>query len=674
MMRRALFLLFFAAGFARAAKPDDAVEAHGVRVSFEGVDKTMRTDVVEIIEQQLALSDDEKSAAPLADDLAFFVQQAYRQSGREDAHVTWEITEGTTILHVEGGTVLSIGVISYEGNSSQKEEDLTKYLQRPTQERFGKNKVTPFVINDLQQGAILVQRFFESQGYLDAKVDEPVAKPGSAENTRDIIVRITEGRRYAFGEARVDGDLLDEEKSVQMLLEDLKGQPFSEVKAESVRAQLANLFQRKGYFSAKVTVEAESAKHSDGTVPAVFHVEPGKQYRVTAVEVADDFSKGAQRLVKSSFNAAMNRLYKPGDIEIMHRHTLDTEVFSRLNVEAVPGADETMTLKLSGEEGPRKRLSLYAGYETFQGPIVGFEARHLNIFNTGDAFQLKAELNGIGWKGSVRWIDPAVFNTPNLFDLDLSTESVSFFGVQELKAGLRGTVRRQWNTHVTTSAYAELSHHSISEDLLLPDELGPTSYNLALGGLSAVFDYRNNPLITTKGWMAGGSAEIGTALLGGTVSYLKTEIFLSYYQPFTKKLRGSFNAHTRAIQSSGGLQKLPLDLRLLNGGGTTVRSFPEQELELSLEHFGGSLTQTFNVELSYEIISNLELAAFMDAGNVRRDSANPIASPTDLRYAAGLGIRYKLPFGPLRVDYGYNLDRKQGEGTGALHITFGFPF
>ncbi|HEY2572603.1 MAG TPA: BamA/TamA family outer membrane protein [Verrucomicrobiaceae bacterium] len=55
--------------------------------------------------------------------------------------------------------------------------------------------------------------------------------------------------------------------------------------------------------------------------------------------------------------------------------------------------------------------------------------------------------------------------------------------------------------------------------------------------------------------------------------------------------------------------------------------------------------------------------------------SNPFSPPPkDLRYGIGLGLRYKLPIGPLRIDYGFNPDRKDGEAVGALHITFGFAF
>lgn len=89
---------------------------------------------------------------------------------------------------------------------------------------------------------------------------------------------------------------------------------------------------------------------------------------------------------------------------------------------------------------------------------------------------------------------------------------------------------------------------------------------------------------------------------------------------------------------------------------------------------GGLLSQTFSLELSYATSPNLELALFGDAGNLRDTVDNPFSQPSGMRYAIGLGLRYKLPIGPLRIDYGFNPSRRGGESIGALNITFGFAF
>ena len=46
----------------------------------------------------------------------------------------------------------------------------------------------------------------------------------------------------------------------------------------------------------------------------------------------------------------------------------------------------------------------------------------------------------------------------------------------------------------------------------------------------------------------------------------------------------------------------------------------------------------------------------------------------DLRYTAGLGLRYKSAVGPLRFDWGYKLDRRPGEKAYHLHFTIGHAF
>ena len=46
----------------------------------------------------------------------------------------------------------------------------------------------------------------------------------------------------------------------------------------------------------------------------------------------------------------------------------------------------------------------------------------------------------------------------------------------------------------------------------------------------------------------------------------------------------------------------------------------------------------------------------------------------DMRYAIGVGLRYKLPIGPIRLDYGVNPDPRPFEDFGAFHFSFGFAF
>ena len=45
-----------------------------------------------------------------------------------------------------------------------------------------------------------------------------------------------------------------------------------------------------------------------------------------------------------------------------------------------------------------------------------------------------------------------------------------------------------------------------------------------------------------------------------------------------------------------------------------------------------------------------------------------------LRRSAGLGVRYRTPIGPIRLDWGYVLDHQPGESRSRFHLTIGHAF
>ena len=383
-------------------------------------------------------------------------------------------------------------------------------------------------------------------------------------------------------------------------------------------------------------------------------------------------------MTRSSFKNATGRFYSPDELDIMHRRVLDTDIFSRLELKPVADGEDTLTLELSGEEGPTRRLAVFAGYETFQGPIFGVEARKMNLWNTGDALLTKVEVSGTGFNGAIKTVDPAFLNSPFNLDVELAAQSFSVFDYTRRTISLRSTLNRHWDRHITTGVFAEFSENALSSSALSPIELGPETYGLATVGAALTLDYRDSSVLPTKGYFASLTVTDATDIdSGGQVNYFRTDLAFSFYQPITKKLRAAFNARASAINITGGSEALPIDLRLFNGGATSVRSFPEREMGVKSKSgtpLGGTLSQLITIELSYEIISNLELAAFVDAGSVSPTRSNVLSSPSGLRYAVGAGIRYKLPIGPLRIDYGYNPSRSGNEPMGALHVALGFAF
>ncbi len=631
------------------------VEAHGLRVRVDGVSKDVSGEVKALVEEQAALTGDTTATPPLADDLAFFVRMRYRDLGFREAVVTWKVKGDTALLLVNEGERFRVGVISYVGNTSQKESELNAYLLRATRERLGRASANaPFVEADLKAGRELVQRYFQAQGFLNAVVEPLVFAPRVASHTVDVLVRVREGKRSMFGVVRATV----QDREVEKLFKELQGQPFNEVSVETVRKKIVGIYEQRGHYVATVTSQVDAAD-------VVYHVEPGPVFHITNVTLAPGFSKGAQRILRSNFKRETGRIYSPGEVEFLTRASLDTAVFSRLDVEPGASGTDTLTLHISGTEAQRTTLSASLGYDTFSGAFLSAEARQVNFMDSGDTMRVKAEVTTNGFNAGIKWLDPAIFETPYSLDIELAAQTFNFFDYERRTLSLRTTLKRRWNKHIFSNVFAEASIHNVEATLLTLDELGPTDYQLGQLGAELVLDYRDSPLLPTRGWMS--SLTLTSA--AGDSSFLRSDFAFAFYQPITKKLRAGISAESSVIRTSGGIAELPIDLRLYNGGATSVRSFPERELgprsRTGSTPLGGLTSQTASAEVSYELVPSLELALFGDAGSL---------STTDLRYAIGLGLRYKLPIGPLRIDYGYNPTRQAAEPAGALHITFGYAF
>jgi outer membrane protein assembly complex protein YaeT len=623
---------------------------------------------------QLAMVEDESATPPLADDLAFFLEKEYRRLGYRTASVVWEIAGNEAVLTATEGQKETIGKISVEGTDEISQDELNDYLLRPTKERLGSlgNEV-PLVESELNDGAGLVQRLLQSKGFLRATVDPPRYAPSAAGKT-DVIVVVHEGPRSLFGEVAINGTLPPDSEAIVLEAQALRGQPFNEVKVEELRAQIDRKAQLAGHFGAKVT-SGYRTKPGGGEVPVVLAVELGPVYFISQVEVSEKFSRGAQRIINAGFRPAEGDVWSTEDLDLMQRRVFDTGVFTRLDIEPVRATDReaALVLRLSGNEGKRRTLGIYGGYETLKGPILGVEWRNVNIFDTGNTLRLRVGYEA-GFEGSVRWIDPAIFNSPYTSDTELSAKTISLYDYTHNYLKLRSALSRQFTRRIAASASLSVSTDTASSDLLTADELGPESYNtMALGGTFSL-DYRDNPVLPHRGWIASLGIEAGMA----DIEYFRTDLRVSWYRHLTKKFRVAANIQASAIAAPDGVEQLPIDSRVFNGGASTVRSFAEKELgPMSARGdtpLGGTLMHAANLEFSYEIIDNLEVAVFFDAGALSREDDNLFALPDDLRYAIGLGLRYALPVGPLRIDYGFNPDKRPGESSGALHVTFGFAF
>lgn len=79
-----------------------------------------------------------------------------------------------------------------------------------------------------------------------------------------------------------------------------------------------------------------------------------------------------------------------------------------------------------------------------------------------------------------------------------------------------------------------------------------------------------------------------------------------------------------------------------------------------------------NLELRTDVGKGFGIVTFLDGGNVFKKANN--LDITNLKYTAGVGLRYNTPVGPFRIDYGHKLNRERGESRGEIHFSLGHAF
>lgn len=246
----------------------------------------------------------------------------------------------------------------------------------------------------------------------------------------------------------------------------------------------------------------------------------------------------------------------------------------------------------------------------------------------------------------------------------------------------------------------ELFDERIEEnDRLLIDRLFP-QVRLSSFSLSAIRDSRDDLIDPKVGAYVSANGQIAGRRIGSEVGFIKsyftTQIFRTVPQlrqvVFASSLRvglaAGFPRQGTVVDDSGEIvtgivRELPASERFFAGGDTTVRGFALDQLgttdTIGPGGFakGGNALVIFNAELRLPVRGGLGLVGFFDSGNVFvRTSAIDLGA---LRNTVGVGIRYKSPVGPIRVDLGIKANRRDlvpgiREDATAIHISLGQAF
>jgi len=611
-------------------------------------------------------------------DAAFFVDSFYRQNGYSQVDTVDKITgPWQLLLTINEGPLTLLGPINVTGSKAYDVETISKYLLGPTRERFPRIREEirlPYVAADVENGVGLVRRLYASEGYLDAVVDDPVIDFNAEQTVATISLSIKEGIQYTFGPIQILGPLVIPRDTIMGLIAQDTQNIYTDGRLAAAQRRIEDYLKAQGYFNATVVADSDITNAPGGKVPATFKLEPGLKYVFDGVDVQGN-SGVRSTFIQKRLAGLHGQTYSPKAVDRQFRTLVGTGLFRsvRINPEPIPGTNQ-LRVDVVVEEAKPKEFGIGLGYATFDGGIINLSYTDRNLFGNGRPITIELEATQRGYSGEINYSDPWFLDTDFKLKLRLYAQQRVLKGYSKNEIGFMPSIGRQITDHWEAFAFILHKYVSLYDVDIEPMSLvGKEKYSTSSIGMTQTLDYRNNAVLPTKGYILTGTVDFAPEGISD-VSFIRAVGRFSFYQPVTAKSYLSFGARAGIISSLSG-QELPIDERFFNGGANTVRSFSELTLGPKDDAgypLGGQAFTVFNIEYTFPLVGDLYGAVFWDAGNVITNASN--FGLENMRYAIGAGLRYNLPIGAIRFDYGLNPDPKDGEAQGAFHFAIGVAF
>ncbi len=442
-------------------------------------------------------------------------------------------------------------------------------------------------------------------------------------------------------------------------------------KIAAAQAKILRHLQRHAYPLARITERILRPDHATATVDLVFRADPGPQ------AVFGETTFEGLESVRESF--ARNRLrWKPGEpfdihpVEETQKRLVKTNLFSYAQIRSATEVEADGALPMTVTVSERKRHSVAAGanYKTDYGPGGKLQWETRNLRGGGESLSTEALFSGIEYSGH------AVFRQPDFLEPDQSL----ILGLAAAYDNPDPYISRNQTTSV-------LIERLLQEEMLVR---GGLSYRLAqvsqlgqddsFGLLSLPAEFEWNPvddlLNPTRGGRLKVQAEPFYDTWGSNITFLKSYAKYSHYVSLTEDgdwvLAGQLGL---GAITGAPLMSLPADERFYGGGGGSIRGYPYQSVSplIGNSPIGGRSIMELSFELRARITENIGVVAFLDGGSAFASQIPDFSE--DVLWGAGAGFRYYTPIGPVRLDVGFPLNRRDGiDDAFQIYVSVGQAF
>ncbi|HUD72340.1 MAG TPA: translocation/assembly module TamB domain-containing protein [Dongiaceae bacterium] len=692
-------------------KVDLIVRAHAgprVHLKFEGVrgKRDLRAAVEPIWRLSLFLEDTLENSRQVIEDLI-------RDDGWRRAAVTVATPpapegELAATFTVTRGPRAQADEVRIEGTRQVDAAELHDLLTTKTDGLFRRGIVRG---EKLKNDGAALSAFLLAHGFPKAKVADPGVDLDATGRRAVVTFTVDEGPRVTIGTVRFAGTRALSEAILAEKAGIPPGGLFTRTAIDEAAGKVRRAYDDAGWPDVKVRWSAaplvsDSESEQD---EVTFKVEEGTGQTIASVElggnaITDDTTiLRALRLdphtplSRADLLAAQTRMYRLGIFRSVDLRPVAppeepptspasatggaTEPVATTPPEPLPPPEARPVVTQVLEASPIRQV-YGIGYDSEEKVRGLYEIAHRNLFGTARYLGLQLRASDLEDAASIVYREQGVFGRYDLLG--------SAFGIDEERPAFTGrTVGVAAQLSRELGRYTRLQYRYALKDVNLSEStVDFTGQTLRLASLAGagVHDTRDSPFSPTRGHYYALELQGYGDAIGSDAQFAK-----AFAQAYTFRAVASRSVWAQAIRagiaptfgrsksdpaSTGdAISGLPQSERFFAGGSTTLRGFGRDlvgPLDENGDPIGGEGMFLLNEELRFPVWRSLHAVVFAETGNVYRTVED--FSFRDLRLSAGAGLRLATPIGPFRAEYGWVLDRQEGEDPGTFYISIGEAF
>jgi outer membrane protein insertion porin family len=586
----------------------------------------------------------------------------------DEVSLTYQIEEGPKIkirkIVTEGNKALSAGKI--KGVMETKEWWLFSFIT--SSGYFQKERME----TDVER----IRDLYFNNGYIKVVIGEPAVRLTEDKKGMTITIPVSEGDQYSVSSISLSGNKVFSEDAIRKKISMAPGKPFSKGTLKKDILSISELYSENGY--ALITVTPDLVPDGNNKlVQVALNIDEGEKYRIGRIEIAGN-TKTRDKVIRREVRLDEGDVFNSALLKRTYERINNLNFFETVELVPKPHPEEKLVdVDIKIKERPTGFFSIGGGYSSVEKFIAMIELTQGNLFGRGQFVKLRAELGGRTTYYDLTFRDPWFLDKPLSFSTNVYKISKEYPEYDKEATGFGISLGKRfreywWGELAYNFENAEISNVDENDpdvsDIII-DQIGTSTTSSITPSLTR--DSRDNYLDPSKG--SRNSIYTTFAGLGGSNKFFKGEIDSAWYFPIGSTavlLRGRLG-----YAAGFGGEELPLYERFYVGGINTVRGLgygdagPKDD---DGDPIGGTEELIFNAEYIFPLISEIKLkgVVFFDAGNSYEDFENF----GDLRYTTGAGVRWISPVGPVRIEWGYNLDKKTDEEPSKFEFAFGSFF